>query len=193
MGTFQTLNEFRNYIPNCLICEKEMPLVIEGHYVDKIKSSRSRNYTKFKFIVKSGILQSKHKEHSIKINPESNEMIEGVEIIEQITAHSMYVKRGCPTCDFKIIAWNYFGTFFNGIVEKKKGYFPKILLQSESLNFTIKGGKSISIKREYGVGNSSTSILLDNKYLPNGVPFEFDKIRDFAHLSTRLATIKTFH
>lgn len=194
MHTFKTLNELLAYIPNCLICQKIMSISIDGTLssvnTHKPRWSSGQERLSLKLTLKDGILCSKHKNHSLSIEAETNIVIDGLDMTKRFMPGTLYVRKMCPTCHFKINTVSQ-----EGIIKKENG-FPPLTIHSEELHYTMKGGKDVRITKYYqshaSLTGEAATIRLDNKFLPP-VPLDFDKMRDLAHLNKRLATIKLFH
>lgn len=211
MTQFKTLEDFLNYIPNCVICKKSMQLYLDGRLSSisgkKPRWNSGRSRLRVKLQLEYSNLHSKHKQHKIIINPTNNQVIEGVDLIDRMNDDIIFANKGCPTCDFKIVAaymrnpdpkatanqWQKFNSDFGQTHEK--GYFPPLALREEEVHYTLKGGIDVKIMKNYAwpdPANVLANIMLNHKYLPQA-PFDFNKFHDMEHLNKRIATIKLFH
>jgi hypothetical protein len=189
MQKFKLLKELLDYIPNCILCHKPLRIVIEGR-LSMVLPSKPRwgsgnEVVSLKLFPKDGILSSKHKNHSVAIELETNNIIDGQDLVNRMTPSQTYVKKNCPTCHFKIQT-----SYIKGDI-KKENCFPVLTMYSEELHYTRKGGKDVFINKYHQADGSKVSIRLDGKYLPP-VPLDFDKFIDLAHLNKRIDTIRLF-
>lgn len=167
-------------------------------------SGRSR--LRVRVQLEEGLLHSTHKQHKITIDPVSNKVIEGLDLVERMLPDIVFANKSCPTCDFKIAAaylknpdpknanpWQKFNDDFGQLREKE--CFPPLALREEQVHYTLKGGIDIRILKSYPwpePNNITATIILNGKYLPPA-PFDFNKFQDMEHLNKRIATIKLFH
>jgi len=199
MRTFNSLQEFIDYVPNCLICNKELIVSLSStlHSVEgKHKRWASgREALNVRFEKKEGLLHSKHKSYKISIKLDDNSILEGGEVMSRITSDSTFVRKNCPTCHLKI------ATVCSGSDLKKGKRFSDLTLRSEELHFTMKGGKDLSVEKQYPaygnppwdtVDGDTANIRLNHKFLPP-VPFDFNKFNSFEQLIRRIQTIVLFH
>jgi hypothetical protein len=190
MTKFNSLKELLDYVPNCLICGKGMVISIEGMFsaVDKSKPRWGSGWDPFKvrLVLEDNVLNTKHKNHKISINPHNNEVIIGNDLVTRIVFNSTKVIKICNTCVFKIIT--------NCDAQNLKNKFPTLTLKKEELSFTKKGGKAIQINSYYELGNSlaRTFVYINKKSMPE-LTIDFSKISNFEHLNRRIDTIITFH
>lgn len=209
MVVFNSLSEYMNYVPNCVVCGKYMELYIDGHLRSLTKKKPRYNHSRDHLYVKMQLeythLRSKHKQHEIVINPETNEVTIGAELTNRLKEDRIYANKRCTTCHFKISAafeapkganlssyYHYsdkIGLFW------KDNYFPPLSLKEEELHYTLKGGVDIRISKMYSwptTEDASAIISLGHKDLPP-MPLNFDKFEGLEHLNKRIATIKLFH
>jgi len=191
--SFQTLKEFSEYVPNCIICRKTMDISIDsilGPVPGLHKRwASARESVHLKMSINEGILQSKHKSYKLHINPEDNIIVEGIEFATRFNSESTYVKKTCPTCHFKIHSVCPSRTI------KKEKRFPALSLLREELHFTMRGGKDLHINKGYSINSNNddlANIQLNRKYLPP-VPLNFNKFTSFEQLINRINTIILFH
>lgn len=195
MKTFNTLQEYVDYVPTCLICKKEMRVSLTGTMQATPVSGQkrwasSRKSLDIKFDIKEGVLVSKHKTHKLSMKLDDNSLVEGEDIVARLTSKLTFVKKSCQTCHVKIQA-NCSNPQF-----KKEKRFPALTLHSEELHFTMRGGKDLNVTKYYGSNDSSeteksASIQINYKYLPP-VPFDFNKFNSFEQLTRRISTIVLF-
>jgi len=185
---FNSLAEFHEYIPQCLICGKDMYYALSLYG----KSPQQRTYSllKYNLEIRDNLAQSKAKKQKqiapITIDISSNEIIDGVDLFHN--SHNGSLHKICCTCHCKI--------FTSFQKPEKKGLFPKLILTSEELKYMRKGGKSFELKNWYNAyGNNTVSCTLkfDGKNLTSPVPIELYKFKDLDHVNKRIGTIITFH
>ncbi len=193
MKVFQTIQELVNYVPNCLICKKEMQVSLSTYLSsnDPKRRVNSRESVSLRFELENCILHSKHKSYQLKIDTITNVILEGQDLADRFTTESTYIKKKCPTCHLKIET-----ICSNGTIKKEKR-FPDLTLRHEELHFTMRGGKDLSVSKYYSTntspeGDSQAQIMLNHKYLPP-VPFDFNKFNSFEQLVNRINTIVLFH
>ncbi len=191
---FKSLNEFNNYIPTCVLCGKIMTVTVEGRLAPVLPSkprwSSGQETVTLKLLLKDGVMRSKHKNHSLVIDGETNSIIDGQDLVNRFYPNSTYIRKTCATCHFKIVAT------YPKDYAKKATVFPYIILQQEELRYTLKGGKDVQIYKNYHTAiegrDKVADIRIDNKYLPP-VPWDFSKFDDLDHLNNRIKTIILFH
>jgi hypothetical protein len=192
MTSFQTLKQLIDYIPNCILCGKEMPIVIEGYVNGWAKSGASwqRQFVRAKTELRDDILFSKNRNVDLSIDVNNNHILKGQELIDSLIGNKINVNKGCTTCHFKILCAS------TSTLVKTKGVFPYIDLLSEEIHYTLKGGKDIAITKYY---NSQTTlrgehanIRLNGKFLPPML-WDFSKFDSIEHMNKRVATIVMFH
>lgn len=188
MKIFNTLQELTDYVPNCIICGKQLELHLNGN-VTVINAPRK--YLHFRLKIKEELFLGKNKNYSFTINPIDNTIINGQATINDIIRNWFYVFKKCYTCQFEIIA-KYIGpTPENYMVGNFKN-LPPLTLDTESLFYTRKREKSVSI-RQVHLDNETiqTSIIINNKRI-NPLYIDFNKFKNLNHLNERLSTILTF-
>lgn len=184
MRTFKNIKALCDYIPNCIICSKELHYQIKGMLSAKLHDYRNGKYVSIKLSRQDNILKSKHKSYAVAIDIESNDIIDGVDIIQRIRSGTL--EKTCTTCHFKIET---------SFIEPIKNKFSATSLTKEDIHYTLKGGKDISIHKWYNNGSSSawsSTITINNKSLPT-VTLELDKFSNLEHLNKRISTIILFH
>lgn len=172
-----------------------------GHNLQLKMKNQSRE------LIQDGLLHGKYKTRWISIDPGSNEVMDGLDLIERLK-FGVTVKKFCQTCDFKLVAdarnqtqqLPHMSVFEQMVMN---GRFPKLTLQHERLNFTMKRGKHVSISNYYqqasslpGTSDSKhTDIVIrkdhDSFRLPS-VYIDMTKITDIENLTRRLKTIMVF-
>lgn len=207
MVAFNSLQEFINYIPQCVICGKSMDLFIEGQLSSVSKKKPRYNHGRDHLYVKMRSeythLRSLHKSYEISINPVTNEVTQGIDLINRLQDSMIYAHKSCTTCHFKIQAafWQKlpnrsYQTGSDKIGQEwKENFFPPFSLKEEDLHYTLKGGVDIRIQKHYAwptLENTTASIILNRKSLPP-MPLDFNKFEGIEHLNKRIATIKLFH
>lgn len=121
---FTTPQQIIDYIPKCIICQKDMLLLFSLYYSER-----------FNLKLKNELLVNtpgKLFKHQIIIDSISGKILEGDDILGRLFTIQKY----CKTCYFKI---NFY------FIDKSKNYFPILGRLSEVLLFT---------KRLYADGNN---------------------------------------
>lgn len=197
MKTFETLQELIDYVPNCIICGKQLMIHLYGNV--KTDLSLSGYYFSpsqhFHLKMKDNLLIGKNKNYSITINPKNNSIISNQELFDNLVLSWISVTKKCNTCRC-IIKTRYNDDI---IVNNKK--FPKLTLTNEDLWFTRKREKSVSISQSY-YDNSLLGIrvyiIINNKIISDptnvGMPLfiNFDQFKNLNSLNKRISTILTF-
>lgn len=192
MRLLKTLKELTNYIPNCLVCGKEMGLFLEGKFapvsLSKPRWDSGNQRIKIKLALIDNVLHAKHKSHNLSFDITNNDILEGQDMVNRLMVNTINVNKACVTCHFKI------NTLYLGGNIKKETAFPTLTIQSEELNYMMKGGKSVRIVRNYfNDKEPAVHIWFDRKHFSEeSIPLDFSKFRNLAHLNKRLATIKVF-
>jgi len=189
MKSFNTLKELVNYIPNCLVCGKQMMIIIKGHILPNSQNRFNGYYTRL--IVNNNQIVSRNKKHNITVNLDTNEFIDGKEVIYNLKQNWIYLNKTCRTCRFDI------STVYRSGQQGDKNYFPTFLLDSETISYTWKNGKQIYIVKYHNIGvsvlsDSVTQISVNNKWLPS-IPFDFSKFSKLSQLNNRISTLLVFH
>lgn len=145
-------------------------------------------------LIQDDLLHGRHKNHWVSIDPRTNKVVDGTDLIDRLQFGAT-ARKICITCDFKLTTTanrKYGEPLLEGT------QFPTLYIQQESLNFTMKRGKHISINNFYSKATTpdakdiiSTSISIDGKQLSN-VFMDMSKIMDVEHLTRRLKTIIVF-
>ncbi len=177
-----------------------MVLSINGMLSASATDKRSR-YLQVKVkshtgLVKDDLLHGRHENYWISIDPKTNRIVDGQDILERMKIRISVCKL-CTTCDFKIIT-DTLGNKF----PPKKDHFPVLSLRQEKLCFTMKRGRQVHLINYYGNSNPSddseenvtTQILLDRtNLLPLGKMFvDISKFTNLDSLTRRLKTIMVF-
>ena len=192
MRIFETLQELINYIPTCVICGKDMKLSIAG-YVSAIAPSKpkwgggtERIYLKME--LKDGILHCKHKSFNVAIETATNHLIDGGELINRLMLNTINVKKCCPTCVFKSMC-----TYQEGNT-KKTNCFPHLILRTEELNYTMRGGKRCMIMKHHNVTdkNEPHCYISINNISLQPVPLDFTKLTSLEQINKKVKTITVF-
>lgn len=187
MKTF-TLKELINYIPTCIICGKQLMLSINGNIKTSKQKWTGKNIS-IKTKIKDSVLESTSKNYTLSVNLDNNEIVEGGELINNLMTSWMYVNKQCKTCCLTV------NTTYNDGNTKNTTAFPTVKLTSESLGYTMPGGKEVKIFKHYyddqTMLGERTQITISGKLLP-AIPFYFDKIDNLKHLNKRILTIRTF-
>lgn len=186
MQLFETPEALFNYVPQCVLCGKAMPLLIEGPLsilpAKKIWGTEERMRVTME--LKDGIMRSKHKKYSLSVDVAAGTIIDGQDIFDRLrTDYARYFK-SCPTCDFKIEC--------SGTARPTRDRFPTLSLKNERLHYTLRGGKEIEISKSYYDNKNLASIRIGTKFLPPMPGLDFNKFKNLAHLNQRLATLVVF-
>lgn len=186
MIIFETPQDLLNYIPTCVLCGKDMPLLIEGgiSIVSGQRFSSSDERMRITMQSKDGILYSKNKKYPINVDIVSGKLINGADIFSRLRIDYAKYLKSCTTCDFKIEC----------VSPKKpeKDLFPVLHLKSERIHYTLRGGKEVEINKSYYNDAGTASIRINKKYLPPMPGLDFHKFKDLDHLNQRLGTLIVF-
>lgn len=181
---FETLQELIDYVPRCLICNKEMQLDITG----TIPFVTGYDFHSFKMILNSdGRLSSKNK--SLDINPKTNEVFSGLDTLSKmvynLTNHINIYKK-CYTCSF-LIKCKY-----DNIKYIKLEKFPTISLIQEELSYTMSKNKAVRYVKYFPPNFLGSSYMtINNKYI-NNFYIDLSKINNLKHLTRKIKTFLTF-
>lgn len=195
MKTFQTLQELLDYIPNCIICGKPMELRIVGSIPLKGEPSwRNTRSICFKmFVLEDKLHSRKHKDFSLVIDPTTNHISSGKDVLNQMvwTSYSGIIAlKKCKTCNFKIEA-----EYTNGINSQKLHVFPELRLVSEEIHYTMRRHKLVQIYKRYhrpdsGLGDGISVVV--GHFQVNLSVLDFAKIQDLDHLNNKIKTFLVF-
>ena len=194
MKIFETLQELINYIPHCVICGKEMKLSIEGYVTpvspSKPKFGKGSQRVYLKLELKDDILRCKQDSLNLAIEAATNKLIDGEELVNRLMLHTINVKKCCPTCVFKSVS------VYGAGHTKKTHCFPPLTLQSEELNYTMRGGKRCLITKHYLSTNSSDEeancVIWFDRVPLQPIPLDFSKLTSLEQLNKKIKTIVVF-
>jgi|SRR6185436_4365103 len=196
---FTCIKKYINYIPRCLICNKEMQLYIQG---TERKTFWRFDCVYIKTCISDNLLISKSKKYPLIIDINDNRILTGNEIISAIDIKEysvVYLNKTCSTCKF-IIEASYVHpplNITNSINEsspplcREDGYFPTVFLDQEELCYTRNRGKNISIKRQHYSQLARTSLTVDGKSV-KCFDLDLSKFNNLNHLNSRISTLLTF-
>lgn len=172
-----SLKDFCEYVPMCLICNKELGYKITGRVkTDEKRGFKSLNVPLFN---KDDLLKSKTKDCLVVFNTDTNMVVGDAADVKSI--NSSTICKYCVTCDFKIKTALSIDTDTNLV--------QPLRLLNEGIKYTFKGGKSVVISKSYYSDREPIlNISINNRPLTD-VPLELNKIRDFQHLNKRLKTL----
>lgn len=192
MKVFKTLQELLNYIPNCIICGKDMKLSIEG-YVQAVSPAKPKwgsgtQRVYLKMDAKEGVLRCKHKSFSVAIDAATNKIIDGEDLINRLMLNTINVKKCCPTCVFKSVSVYQAGH------TKKTHFFPPMTLRNEELNYTMRGNKRCTIIKHYQFteGHDANCFITLNGSSLQPVPLDFTKLTSLEQINKKIKTIAVF-
>ncbi len=199
MNTFSSLQDLFTYIPNCLICNKEMYIAIHGwlnikidhitFLFDKHLMFGKKEEVYWKSSIKDNICYFKHKKYPFAIDLSNNKIIQGVDIINHLTVNWMYISKKCRTCNFLI------NTIYRSGNTKKILYFPEVQLVSEYIRYTLPHHRNIVISKSYYDASTMlgerTNISIEG--LPvKEFPINFARFKNLDQLNHRISTILVF-
>jgi hypothetical protein len=167
---FSNLKEFIDYIPNCLICGKQLILSCCGTYAEW---AGKNNPTRIKFLIKEDRIISLHKNIQLEIDIHTNKVLSG-DSSNQIIDNSRWVLKTCKTCHCQITG---------RVTSFQKPIFSKIRRNTEAVVFYLCKNKKITVFE---------NDLLINTELVQTAPIELSSFKDFKHLKRRIQTILTF-
>ena len=183
-----SLKEISEYIPNCLICGKQIPIIIDGLLKNK-KGLHSFDRVNIRTEIKNNIVISMNKNYPLSINLDTAEILEGKELVNILMSRWLYIKKHCKTCHFIITM------MYNSGNLKNVNNFPKYELYSEELAYTMPGGKRAYIHKRYFEKDSLlatyTQLYIDNKPILS-CQFDFSKFENLKQINKRVLTIRTF-
>ena len=176
MQSFATFSDLLGYVPNCLICEKPLSLMIVGHQANLHKN------LKLPLGNKDGMLYSLNRQYTLIIDPQTNEILNDFNNI----LTSVMIEKKCHTCHLKVITQS----------SKSNRKFGPCSLHREELSFTMPGGKKVDITKHYYPDSINgavcrTTIMYNHRYSVD-LPFDFNQIKDLSHLRKRLGMLVTF-
>ena len=191
MKVFNTLQELLEYVPRCILCQKNIPISIEGYLTsaDAKKWYGRKQRVYFKLKIKDGVLRDKCRGQSIAIEASTNKLLEGGDFVNRLMLQPITVKKCCPTCAFKFIA-----SYQDGNV-KTTNTFPPLTLKSEELSFTMKGKKNISILKHYAFlqeGEEPKCIITYDRGSLEPIDLDFTKFTSLDQVAKKIKTIVTF-
>lgn len=173
MKKFNTVKDFLNHIPNCLICGKELIFHIRGNYYS--------NSFRLKFAKRTNTLNSLGRKYSnVSIDLDKNEFINGKEFIGK--SNNIIFFKECKTCTFRISS-------------DPNHNINCINMQYCILSWFEKNKKKIDLCIDY-TGKYWTSLKINNKSI--SVPIEFllkidlSRYKNKKELYERIKTIITF-
>lgn len=197
MKYFDNLQQLVNYVPNCLICGKQIPILIQGRWfyppdVDVFKS--------IKTTVQDDCLLARHRKFDFKINLSNNKIIHGEEYFKDILKSRMFVFKKCSSCHIYVTLSPILENPVQAKISKFS-IFPTLAIDTEEVQFTTKGGKKLFLHKDYHKSYSSyqvfpegiISLSVNNKrqHIPNEY-LNLEKIKDFSSLKNKISTILTF-
>ena len=173
MKKFNTVKDFLNHIPNCLICGKELTFHISGYsFNDKFRLKFSKLENK---------LHSLGKKYTpVSIDLDKNEFINGKGLFGKLR-HVFFYKE-CRTCAFYIRSNTNCNLKF-------------IQLEYCGLSWFEKNKKKIELSIDY-TGSNWNEIKINDKhaFVPLEIFLNFDlsKFKNKKELYSRIKTIITF-
>lgn len=196
-----TLKELNEYIPHCIICGKDMHLKISGSLTKPSHFHSSGNTTvlysartsiKLKSFLKDGLLHFKDTKDAniaILVDPDTNKVIEGMDLLKALSSNWIYLNKNCQTCDCNI------ATMYTNKEAAKLENFPPLKLTSEKLHYTMKRGKTVFIMKSFyddaTLLGSRTNVLINGKPIKE-INLDLSRYKNLEQLNNRLATIMVF-
>lgn len=180
MKIFNNIKDFVNYIPHCIICGKNMNIVLVGL---SYSNGKMEDFS-IKINILNNLLLSKNKNYKLMINIDNNFIIEGHPFINKIG--KIHLNKYCKTCNFKIKS----GLIY---INNKK-YFPSFYLRKETICFTRKNHTKIKINNFYCYPYNYTlshNTFINNKKI-NNLKIDIYKFKTLKHLNKRISTFITF-
>ena len=194
-----TIKSLHEYIPQCILCKKEMQIIIDGHFVQSATSSiefihpiispGNRIHNIFYLNIKNNLFVFKSKHYQFSIDND-NKIIEGLDIVNNLTINPFYIIKKCKTCNFMSkFKWN-------GVNMKTIYFFPPLVQDYECIKYTKNKGKSINIfnyNDKWNAKNRLSNLYIDGKYIDiQDLCIDFSKIKNLKHLNNKISTILTF-
>jgi hypothetical protein len=194
MKRFDTIQQFREYVPSCIICGKDMQVsfdcTLENVPQRQQRYSSGKENIHIQFKIREDKLFSDHKSYKMCIDPASNLILDGDDIANRIFSERTFVKKSCTTCHFKI------QTECESKIIRKEKRVPHLTLISEELHFTLRGARDLRIIKDYryppNQDEGLAHISLNKRPLPF-IPVDFNKFTGFEQLLKRIDTIILFH
>lgn len=183
---FNTLLDFKNYIPNCIICGKPLNLYI--NCVNYPQNTHDPSTLYLQMIYENNIFRPKKSNHNLIIDGYSNQILDGVGLLDQTQRGGGFVRKTCRTCYFHI----YTRMIYDCSNMERILYFPALQSTSETMGFTLKGAKSISIYNSFGSDFTSSFISINDKRIKSPIFIDFSKINDLKQLNKKIKMILTF-
>lgn len=191
MKTFSSIKEFIDYIPNCILCKKEMQIAI--HAIRKSEKNWNYDNIHIKTSVIDNMIISKNKDYKLEINMYDNTIVSGSEFISSIENNTIDVNKSCKTCNFKIKAIHN-SKYTSRTKTNKIENFPSLVLAKEELYYTRNGGKNVVIVKYHPPSYDASAnmwITINNKKIQS-FNLDLSKLKDLDHLNSKLSTLITF-
>lgn len=196
MFTFLTLKDLYEYIPNCIICGKEMKLSLSGQHSKFSQvvpnyqfGASTKSSVHLKSYIKNNTILFKNKKFSFSIDRDTNKIIDGAELVNNLCINWMFISKGCITCDFKI------QNIYNDGSTKKLEIFPPLKHVEERIHYTMKRGTVTIHKHFYDDSTllgETTQITVNRKPITQSIHLDFSKFKNLKQLNRRLETIIMF-
>lgn len=195
MKIFQNLQELLDFIPNCIICGKQLEIQIigtvpnSGINANKFKINGWHTIDvclRMKLI--DGQLQSKNKNYPLIIDLATNNILIGVEIIDKMMYrhhNSVIVNKKCYTCQFKIRTM-----YTAGIAPlKTKNQFPVLDFKELEIIYTMNNNRLVSI---YSNNFNESMFVRVNGRTIESFKLDFSKIKNLKQLNNKIKTVMVF-
>lgn len=195
---FNTISDVYKYAPCCILCNKPTQFYIAGY--ERIPFD-TKNYVYYKSLIENNLLHSLDKDNKIVINIETNEVLEGKEIISNLLSSHFDFFQKCRTCLFQINYQFWLKKLKNNKFLSKSSPLREELMYTmnskkifiythynEKYNYTV--GKNVYEVHDPNVGsenNSATYIYANNKHLP----YPNFKLKNFKNIKKLNSMIKT--
>jgi hypothetical protein len=188
MKTFNTFQELMDYVPNCIICGKQLELFLRG----KLRGDPIDKQLNFHLKIKNGNIIGKNKNYSFTINPIDNQIIDGQEVVSNLLGNwFMFVSKKCSTCHC-IINTQHCVNIKNYMISNYKK-LPPLTLKNEEIFYTRKREKATSIYQRYNDNGVLIQSIISINYKKINIPYiNLNHFKTLDHLNERLSTILTF-
>jgi|ERR1035437_4010135 hypothetical protein len=185
---FATLKELINYIPNCIICGKDMEIYFGGY----------NNNLSFltKLTIDGDLIRPadnlipldrpryRAPKYVFAININNNEIVDGEDLLNKASTYNGRIDKKCKTCIMAI------HTSFTGPGIKRMKIIPEISGSLE-IEYTMSNTKKIRIRDHWNIPGC-IDITIGYKDLITKLPIDFSKIKTLKQLNKKISTIITF-
>lgn len=160
------IKEALEYIPNCVLCNKEMRLCFSSFYSPVVYLNKTDD------IVQNIKID-------LKINVNTNEIISGQKFLNA-NFNSHFLKKNCATCRFTV-------TFL--ATSNIKSTFPEVTKNKEELYFFDNNKQVRIINKSL---HDSSQLYYNKKWLNLPFSFNFETTNNLPAIKKRIKMVKLF-